>query len=75
MLLPELGLCGYPLKDFLEVPEFRRKAKRAMDELCTPADWNRGIAVYLGGIEPHDGPGPRAQAGAVQRSVWIAARG
>ena len=57
VLFPELGLCGYPPKDFLELPEFRRRAKAAMDELCQAADWNRGIAVFIGGIEPHDGPG------------------
>ena len=57
VLFPELGLAGYPPKDFLEVPEFVDRARRAMDELCQPAEWNQGIAIYIGGLEPHPGTG------------------
>jgi NAD+ synthase (glutamine-hydrolysing) len=57
VLFPELALTGYPPKDFLETPEFLSRARRVRDELCRPADWNRGISVYLGSVDPHHGPG------------------
>ncbi|MGI5864719.1 MAG: NAD+ synthase [Myxococcales bacterium] len=57
VLFPELGLAGYPPKDFLKVPEFLDRARRAMDELCQPAEWNQGIAIYIGGLEQHPGTG------------------
>ncbi|MBI5548479.1 MAG: NAD+ synthase [Deltaproteobacteria bacterium] len=57
VLFPELGLVGYPPKDFLELPEFVHQAERALEDLSRPAAWNRGISVYLGAIERHEGPG------------------
>jgi NAD+ synthase (glutamine-hydrolysing) len=57
VLFPELGIAGYPPRDFLEVPEYLNRAARALDELCRPAEWNRGIALYLGALERHGGPG------------------
>ena len=44
VLFPELGIAGYPPKDFLEMPEFLTRAERAMEELARPAEWNRKIA-------------------------------
>ncbi len=64
VLFPELGLAGYPPKDFLEVPEFVAGARRALDQLAQPADWNRGIAIYLGSLEVHEGPGTGLYNGA-----------
>jgi NAD+ synthase (glutamine-hydrolysing) len=57
VLFPELGISGYPPKDFLEMPEFLGRAQRAMEELSRPAEWNRGVAVYIGSVERHEGPG------------------
>ncbi len=48
VLFPELALCGYPPRDFLDLPEFLDRAGRTLTELAAPAEWSRGIAVVLG---------------------------
>jgi NAD+ synthase (glutamine-hydrolysing) len=57
VLFPELAITGYPAKDFLELPEFVRRCGAALEDLARPAEWNRGIAVVLGAVEPHGGAG------------------
>ncbi len=48
VVFPELALCGYPPRDFLDFPEFLDRAARALAELARPAEWSRGVAVALG---------------------------
>ena len=48
VLFPELALCGYPPRDFLDLPEFVERAERALAELAAPAEWSRGLAVVVG---------------------------
>ena len=48
VVFPELALCGYPPRDFLDMPEFLDRAARALHELARPADWSRGAAVAFG---------------------------
>lgn len=48
VVFPEQTLCGYPAKDHLDAPGFLAAARRTLDELVQPADWNRGIAVVVG---------------------------
>ena len=45
---PELAVCGYPPRDFLDVPEFVARCRATVEELARPADWSRGIAVVFG---------------------------
>ncbi len=48
VVFPELALCGYPPRDFLDLPEFLRRARATLDELARPAEWSRGVAVVVG---------------------------
>jgi NAD+ synthase (glutamine-hydrolysing) len=48
VLFPELALCGYPPRDFLDLPEFLDRARDKLEELARPAAWSRGISVVLG---------------------------
>src|SRR5512140_2770713 len=57
-VFPELAICGYPPRDFLDLPEFLERARRTLDELARPAEWSRGIAVALGFPEAVDGAPP-----------------
>jgi len=45
---PELALCGYPPRDFLDLPDFLELSARTLAELAQPAEWSRGIAVAVG---------------------------
>ena len=45
---PELAICGYPPRDFLDMPEFVARCAAAVEELGRPAGWSRGIAVAFG---------------------------
>jgi NAD+ synthase (glutamine-hydrolysing) len=47
-VFPELSLCGYPPRDFLDEKGFLDRCARALAELAAPADWSRGIAVVVG---------------------------
>ncbi len=62
---PELAVCGYPPRDFLDMPEFLERAAAAMRELAQPAEWSRGLAVVVGF--------PEAVAGAPPPGVYNAA--
>ncbi|WP_242344697.1 NAD+ synthase [Anaeromyxobacter terrae] len=48
VIFPELALCGYPPRDFLDLPEFLERAARTLAELAAPAEWSRGIALVVG---------------------------
>jgi len=48
VVFPELTLCGYPPRDFLDQPEFIAAAARTLSELAGPAEWSRGVAVAVG---------------------------
>jgi len=58
VLFPELALCGYPPRDFLDLPEFLDRADRTLAELAQPAEWSRGIAVVVGFPEAAPGAPP-----------------
>jgi NAD+ synthase (glutamine-hydrolysing) len=64
-IFPELALCGYPPRDFLDLPEFLERAARTLAELAQPAEWSRGMAVVLGF--------PEAVAGAPPPGVYNSA--
>jgi NAD+ synthase (glutamine-hydrolysing) len=48
VVFPELALCGYPPRDFLDLPEFLERAARTLAELAAPAPWSRGVDVVVG---------------------------
>ncbi len=62
---PELAVCGYPPRDFLDMPEFLERAAATLRELARPAEWSRGLAVVVGF--------PEAVAGAPPPGVYNAA--
>ncbi|HVO20820.1 MAG TPA: NAD+ synthase [Anaeromyxobacter sp.] len=65
VLFPELCLCGYPPRDFLDLPEFVARCGEALSELARPAAWSEGVAVVLGF--------PEAPAGAPPPGLYNAA--
>ena len=65
VVFPELAICGYPPRDFLDLPEFLSRARRTLDELAAPAEWSRGIAVAVGFPEVAEGAPPPAVYNAV----------
>ncbi len=60
VIFPELALCGYPPRDFLDFPEFLDRAARALADLARPAEWSRDVAVVLGFPEAVPGAPPPA---------------
>jgi NAD+ synthase (glutamine-hydrolysing) len=48
VLFPELALCGYPPRDFLDLPDFLAAARRTLEDLARPDAWSSGIAVVVG---------------------------
>jgi NAD+ synthase (glutamine-hydrolysing) len=48
VVFPELVLCGYPPRDFLDLPDFLASARRTLEELARPGAWSSGIAVVVG---------------------------
>ncbi len=63
-VFPELAVCGYPPRDFLDMPEFLDRAARTLAELAQPADWSRGMSIVVGF--------PEAVAGAPPPGVYNA---
>jgi NAD+ synthase (glutamine-hydrolysing) len=55
---PELAVCGYPPRDFLDMPEFLARAASTLADLARPAEWSRGIAVVVGFPEAPPGAPP-----------------
>ncbi len=58
VVFPELCLCGYPPRDFLDLPEFVERGRRTLEELAAPAEWSRDVSVVLGFPEPVEGAPP-----------------
>jgi NAD+ synthase (glutamine-hydrolysing) len=58
VIFPELCLCGYPPRDFLDLPEFVAHCGEALSELARPAAWSEGVAVVLGFPEASPGAPP-----------------
>ncbi len=58
VVFPELALCGYPPRDFLDLPEFVDRAERALADLAAPAEWSRGLALVVGFPERLPGAPP-----------------
>jgi NAD+ synthase (glutamine-hydrolysing) len=58
VLFPELCLCGYPPRDFLDLPEFVARCRTTLEELARPAEWSRGIAAVVGFPEAPEGAPP-----------------
>jgi NAD+ synthase (glutamine-hydrolysing) len=65
VVFPELALCGYPPRDFLDLPEFLERAARTLAELAAPAEWSRDVAMVVGF--------PEGVAGAPPPGVYNAA--
>ncbi|ABS24527.1 NAD+ synthase [Anaeromyxobacter sp. Fw109-5] len=65
VVFPELALCGYPPRDFLDLPEFLERAARTLAELAAPAEWSRDVAIVVGF--------PEGVAGAPPPGVYNAA--
>jgi NAD+ synthase (glutamine-hydrolysing) len=65
VVFPELCLCGYPPRDFLDLPDFVERSRLALEELAQPAEWSRGLSVVLGF--------PEAPAGAPPPGLYNAA--
>lgn len=59
VLFPELTLCGYPPRDFLDLPEFVARARAALDDLVQDPAWSRDLSILVGFPEPvTDAPPP-----------------
>ncbi|MBI5067945.1 MAG: NAD+ synthase [Deltaproteobacteria bacterium] len=58
VLFPELALCGYPPRDFLDQASFVSRAAETLRDLAQPADWSRGIAFAVGFPEAAPGAPP-----------------
>jgi NAD+ synthase (glutamine-hydrolysing) len=48
VIFPELAICGYPPRDFLDLPDFLERAARTLADLAAPAEWSRGVALAIG---------------------------
>ena len=75
VIFPELALCGYPPRDFLDQREFLDRAARALAELARPADWSRGLSLVIGFPEAPEGalpPGVYNAAALVERGRVVA---
>ncbi|MBS1615063.1 MAG: NAD+ synthase [Bacteroidetes bacterium] len=56
IVFPELSICGYPPRDFLEFEDFIAQCEAALERICEAAD---GIAVLVGG--PTRNPRPEGK--------------
>lgn len=61
VVLPELGISGYPPGDLLERPSFLREQARALDALVAES---RHVAILTGAIVPAPEGGPKRIANA-----------
>jgi NAD+ synthetase len=61
VVLPELGISGYPPGDLLERPSFLREQTRALDALVAES---KSIAILTGAIVPAPDGGPKRVANA-----------
>jgi NAD+ synthase (glutamine-hydrolysing) len=58
VLFPELTVCGYPPRDFLDLPEFVARAAATLEELAREADDATGPALLVGYPEAPPGAPP-----------------
>jgi NAD+ synthase (glutamine-hydrolysing) len=58
VLFPELTLCGYPPRDFLDLPEFVARAAATLEELARELDELRELSVLVGFPEAAAGAPP-----------------
>ncbi len=58
VVFPELTLCGYPPRDFLDLPEFLERAGRTLRDLAQAAEWSRDVGVVVGFPEAASGAPP-----------------
>jgi NAD+ synthase (glutamine-hydrolysing) len=58
VVFPELAICGYPPRDFLDMPEFVDRCAAAVDELTRPGSLPAGLAVAFGFPEKAAGAPP-----------------
>jgi NAD+ synthase (glutamine-hydrolysing) len=58
VVFPELALCGYPPRDFLDLPEFLDRSARTLRDLAAPAEWSRDVALVIGFPEAVPGAPP-----------------
>lgn len=58
VLFPELALCGYPPRDFLDQRAFVSRAAETLRDLAQPAQWSRGVAFAVGFPEAAPGAPP-----------------
>ena len=58
VVFPELAVCGYPPRDFLDMPEFVDRCAAAVADLTRPGPWSRGVAVAFGFPEKGAGAPP-----------------
>jgi NAD+ synthase (glutamine-hydrolysing) len=58
VVFPELAVCGYPPRDFLDMPEFVDRCATAVADLARPGSWSRGVAVVFGFPEKGTGAPP-----------------
>lgn len=58
VIFPELAVCGYPPRDFLDMPEFVDRCAATVEELTRPSDGSRGVAVAFGFPERAAGAPP-----------------
>jgi NAD+ synthase (glutamine-hydrolysing) len=58
VLFPELTLCGYPPRDFLDLPEFVARAGAALEELAADVELSAELSLVLGFPEAAHGAPP-----------------
>lgn len=51
ILFPEMSVCGYPARDWVEKPDFVAKARESVERIAVET---RGIAVICGLVTPGD---------------------
>ncbi|HSM93249.1 MAG TPA: NAD+ synthase [Anaeromyxobacteraceae bacterium] len=58
VLFPELTLCGYPPRDFLDLPEFVARAGAALEELAADPELSAELSLLVGFPEAAPGAPP-----------------
>jgi NAD+ synthase (glutamine-hydrolysing) len=48
VVFPELAVCGYPPRDFLDMPEFLHRVGQTLSDLAHPAEWSRWLSIVVG---------------------------
>ncbi len=58
VLFPELTLCGYPPRDFLDLPEFVARASATLEELAGDVELSAELSLLIGYPEAAAGAPP-----------------